>query len=99
MVQIYSYCRSTLEHGAKLGLINNEDLTEQQEKFKKACMQYVNTLDDTDEVLFDMEKIVSRPRGDMDWWNNSDKEDRVGSSDTPMDVERKYFCSLILNDF
>lgn len=63
-------------------------MTEQQEKFKKACMQYVNTLDDTDEVLFDMEKIVPRPRGDMEWWNNSEEE-HVGSSETPMEVERK----------
>lgn len=95
------FCR-TIDHRTNMNFDLGEGDIGQHELFDKICAENINTLDDTDDQIFEerdhtFETVIEKQmeRHGAVCSSDSDEEDSPLTAEEPiMDVDRKYFVYL-----
>lgn len=104
LIKIFFNCRN-IDHRTNVNFDLAEGDLGQHELFDKICAENINTLDDTDDQIFEerdhtfetvIEKHTERRGGVCS--SDSDEEDLPSTGEEPiMDVDRKYIIFLFSN--
>lgn len=96
----------TIDHRTNMNFDLAEGDLGQHELFDKICAENINTLDDTDDQIFEerdhtFETVIEKPteRRSAVCSSDSDEDSPFATEDPNMDVDRECFCCIFFFNY